>query len=123
MSDDQQQLLKRKNYLFAGLSITCLISLWMLSSSSNVITTPKNILKKQQPHNSDVMYQDSPAGKQLCSSDDFNNGSWVHQSIGLESNTVDGISSFAGYHCNWDFPHRCYRRSDPVIEFNRSKTM
>jgi hypothetical protein len=122
MSDEP--LLRRKAYLFAGLGITCLFSLWVLTrqstSLSPVITTATT---NKQPKNVDIMYQELPAGKTMCSSDAFNNGSWVHQSIGLESNTIDGISSYAGYHCNWDFPHRCYRRTSQLGEFNRSKAM
>lgn len=59
----------------------------------------------------------------MCESDSFNQGKWVQQTIGLQSHSIDGLSSYAGYHCNWDFPHRCYRRVDNEGEFNRSKAM
>ncbi|KAI8326831.1 hypothetical protein EDC96DRAFT_581213 [Choanephora cucurbitarum] len=46
---------------------------------------------------------------------------WIHQSIGLESHSVDGINAYSGYHCNGDFPHRCYRRAEPALNLTEVK--
>lgn len=110
---------KLKTLIIAGTSVACLFTIYLLSSSSPV--TENNATQTKE--NVDILYQDYPQGKNLCTADSFNSGKWVHQSIGLESPSIDGISSYAGYHCNWDFPHRCYRRTDQAGEFNRSKAM
>ncbi|KAI8970384.1 GDSL/SGNH-like acyl-esterase family found in Pmr5 and Cas1p-domain-containing protein [Mycotypha africana] len=123
---------KLKTYLIAGISVICLVTLYMLTS--NTIPTPVNIADQlNQPsdinkytsideNNSDVLYQSFSKHQNICTSDSFNEGKWIHQSVGLDSYTVDGINSYSGYHCNWDFPHRCYRRDSPA-EFNRSKAI
>jgi hypothetical protein len=115
-----EEPLRRKTYLIVGISVTCLLSLWMLSSTSSVISNTNTAVHKD---NVDILYQELPQGKNICHSDDFNQGKWVHQSIGLESHSIEGFNSHAGYHCNWDFAHRCYRRTNQLGEFNRSKTM
>lgn len=97
-----------KSLLVAGTSVACLLTLYILSNSS---TQTRDL------------FQDDPKENNLCTSETFNTGQWVHQSIGLESHSIEGLSSFAGYHCNWDFAHRCYMRSDHISEFNRSKAM
>lgn len=107
-----------KKYIVVGLSATCLFSLWLLSNTSSIVTE-----QNSHPDNLDSLYQQYPSGKNICTVDSFNTGRWVHQDIGLESHSIDGLSSYAGYHCNWDFPHRCYMRSDQPGEFNRSKAM
>lgn len=114
-----EEVKKLKTLIIAGISVTCLLTLYILTSPSPVI---ENRVSERR-ENVDVLYQDYPQVNNLCTTDSFNSGEWVHQSIGLESHSVEGLSSFAGYHCNWDFAHRCYMRSDPVSEFNRSKAL
>ncbi|KAL7308733.1 DNA-directed DNA polymerase [Mucor circinelloides] len=114
---------RSQTYAVTGISIACLLTLWMLSSSNTRVALVPETVKIVPDQHRDVLYQQLPKDKNLCSSDDFNQGKWVHQSIGLESQNVDGINNFVGYHCNWDFPHRCYRRQEPASEFNRSKSI
>ena len=106
--------LKAQTYSVVILSVVGLMSLYLLSGKSS--TESRSTLV-------DVLYRPIPKNQTLCSTDTFNQGRWIHQSIGLESHSVDGINAYSGYHCNWDFPHRCYRRTEPATEFNRSKAM
>lgn len=110
-------------YAVTGIGIACLLTLWLLSSSNTKVALVPDNTSDIPGHERDVLYREIPKDKKLCSSDSFNKGKWVHQSIGLESQDVAGINNFVGYHCNWNFPHRCYRRSEPASEFNRSKSM
>ncbi|KAG2231457.1 GDSL/SGNH-like acyl-esterase family found in Pmr5 and Cas1p-domain-containing protein [Thamnidium elegans] len=107
-----------KKFIVVGLSATCLFSLWLLSNTNSIVTE-----QTSNTDNQDILYQEYPSSKNICTVDSFNTGQWVHQDIGLESHSIDGLSSYAGYHCNWDFPHRCYMRSDQPEEFNRSKAI
>lgn len=112
---------KTQTYAVTGISIACLLTLWMMSSSNTKVALVLETTNDVPDQSTDILYQQFPKDKKLCSSDGFNKGKWVHQSIGLESQNIDGMNNFVGYHCNWDFPHRCYRRPQP--EFNRSKSM
>lgn len=109
-----------RKFIVVGLSATCLLSLWILSNTTSLVSQPRT---QQAQDNIDILYQPFPEGRNICTIEGLNKGRWVHQDIGLESHSIDGINSFAGYHCNWDFPHRCYRRTEPYTEFNRSKAM
>jgi hypothetical protein len=110
---------RQRVYIIAGLSITSLCALWLVTSSSSTMSSSLPVT--QHYHDDlDILYQEFPQGKNICESDSFNQGKWVQQTIGLQSNSIDGVSAYAGYHCNWDFPHRCYRREG---EFDRSKAM
>ena len=106
---------KIKVYFAIGLSITGLITLWLVNSTSSVIA-PLSPAVVTTNDNGNILYQ----GKNMCTPDSYNEGKWVQQTIGLESNSIEGIESYAGYHCDWDFPHRCFRREG---EFERSKAM
>lgn len=108
---------KSKTIIVFSLSFTCLISLWTLTT-----TNPNHQSKGTDNSQLDILYQELPENRNICTSDSYNKGKWVKQVIGLTSQSMDGISEHAGYYCNWDFPHKCYRRQDPV-EFNRSKAM
>jgi hypothetical protein len=114
---------RTKTYIVTGLSLTCLISLWLLTGTTSDLYTLDNKNIQSSTKERDVLYRPLPKNKDLCSSESYNSGQWVHQSIGLESHSIEGINQYAGYHCNWDFPHRCYRRQEPITEFNRSKAM
>jgi hypothetical protein len=112
-----------KTYIITGLSLTCLVSLWFLTGTTTDLYNLNTNKKLSSTKERDVLFQDFPKNKELCTSESYNSGQWVHQSIGLESHSVEGINRHAGYHCNWEFPHRCYRRQEPITEFNRSKAM
>ncbi|KAI8367113.1 GDSL/SGNH-like acyl-esterase family found in Pmr5 and Cas1p-domain-containing protein [Blakeslea trispora] len=107
--------LKAQTYSIVSLSVVGLMSLYLLSGERSSTQSRSSVV--------DVLYRPIPKDQTLCSTDTFNQGKWIHQSIGLESNSIEGINAYSGYHCIWDFPHRCYRRKEPVTEFNRSKAM
>ncbi|KAI9472161.1 MAG: GDSL/SGNH-like acyl-esterase family found in Pmr5 and Cas1p-domain-containing protein [Benjaminiella poitrasii] len=111
-------LFKSRLYFVVVVSSTILGSLGLLVISKTYsYMDNRSLTDQQQPSFK------SNENVELCSSDEFNKGKWVHQIIGLDSHTVEGINAYTGYYCNWDFPHRCYRRQEPLTEFNRSKAM
>lgn len=114
---------RTKTFIVTGLSLTCLISLWLLTGTTTELSKVNVENTHPLTNERDVLYRDLPRNKDLCTFESYNVGQWVHQSIGLESHSIEGINQYAGYHCNWNFPHRCYRREEPVTEFNRSKAM
>lgn len=64
-----------------------------------------------------------PDSDNLCTSDAYNVGKWVKKPVKLSSEDPKGVEKAAGYHCSWNFPHKCYRRLDEKGEFNRSVRM
>ncbi|KAI7905085.1 uncharacterized protein BX663DRAFT_484411 [Cokeromyces recurvatus] len=111
---------KSRTYVVLTLS---LISLYMLYLLINTKTYFYEIDENSIFLPTDSKRLSIPSNVELCTTDEFNKGKWTHQVIGLESYTIEGINAYAGYYCNWDFPHRCYRRQDPSTEFNRSKSI
>jgi hypothetical protein len=96
---------KLRTGIVFGIVIFCLFSLWVLSPNPDHLSTPK---------------QDEST---LCNTDTYNKGQWVNQDIGITGQSIEAIEKQAGYHCPWDFAHRCFRREKENGEFNRSKAM
>ncbi|ORX53243.1 hypothetical protein DM01DRAFT_1336422 [Hesseltinella vesiculosa] len=97
--------------------ITSLIFIWAWRDSNLLLPEPHEYLP--DPSESLDFVMRAPSHSLQCSSDTFNVGSWVRKPLYLENDSPQALEKAKGYFCNWNFPHKCYRRKEGN-EFNRS---